>query len=78
MECKNGFPGRVCPWCKGTGTHIEEVIDGQVVSSWDCWLCRGTGRVNLWRWLRLKLEILAVVHYWLFIRPKETDFGFKD
>ena len=52
-KIETGTPGYECPWCKGSGHHTEEVIDGAEVAGWDCWLCKGRGRVNLWRWLRL-------------------------
>ena len=49
------LPGAWCPWCNGTGdTNFGDGYD-----SWHaCWLCKGGGRVNLWRWLRLKLSYL--------------------
>ncbi len=62
-----GRPFAWCPWCKGTGHHTDEVIDGAEVAGWDCWLCKGGGRVSLWRWLRLKFS-------WL-IRTEEAGDG---
>jgi DnaJ-class molecular chaperone len=44
-----------CKECHGRGYVIEEYIELDAVE-YECWLCHGNGKINIFTWLYYKLK----------------------